>query len=208
MNSEYAERVSILALKPRPFIEQCRPSVCRLHDFLFKLASELHIPYRSTGGRRHDPATNSSDRQKLLELTARTGLFTQYDIDTLDGVLEDYLDPDSTENVNHVCVTCEFNGGAVGYIYYAETEYADRVWFVWWVAVDKATQGQGVGRDLLRYAEEDVRQRGGRLMFIETSGQPGYEPTRRFYERNGYDRRRCCGITIGTATTKWCSAND
>ena len=134
--------------------------------------------------------TTPADRAHLQALTAGTGLFSAYDIDTLGGVLDDFLDADPGENeaANHVCVTCDHDGAAVGYIYYAETEYADRVWFVWWVAVDKGAQGRGVGRELLGYAEADARRRGGRLMLIETSGQPGYEPTRRFYERNGYDR--------------------
>ncbi len=54
--------------------------------------------------------------------------------------------------------------------------------------MDPSTQGRGVGRELLRFAEDESRRRGGRVMFIETSGLPEYEPTRRFYLRNGYDQ--------------------
>ena len=134
--------------------------------------------------------TTPADRPYLESLTAGTGLFSAYDIETLGGVLDDFLSSDAAENedANHVCVTCEYDGTVAGYIYYAETEYADRVWFVWWVAVDKGTQGRGVGRELLGYAEADARRRGARLMFIETSGLPGYEPTRRFYLKAGYDQ--------------------
>jgi len=134
--------------------------------------------------------TARDDVPRLLELTAATGVFMRYDLDTLEGVLADHFtsDPDANGPEGHICVTCEVDGRIVGFAYYAETEYADRTWFVWWVAVEKGTQGKGVRRQLLTYAEEDARRRGGRLMFIETSGTPAYEPTRRFYLRNGYDR--------------------
>ena len=134
--------------------------------------------------------TTPADLPRLLELTAGTGLFAGHDIDTLQGVLEDYLDADPAENedANHVCVTCEHGGAVTGYVYYAETEYADRVWYVWWVAVDKGAQGRGVGRELLGHAEADAGRRGCRLMLIETFGRAGYEPTRRFYLKAGHDR--------------------
>jgi len=136
--------------------------------------------------------TVRDDVPRLLELTAGTGLFMPYDLTTLAGVLSDYFtppsDPDANDADEHACMTCEEDGRIVGFVYYAVTEYADRTWFVWWIAVEKGTQGRGVVRKLLTYAEDDIRERGGRLLFIETSGTPGYEPTRRFYLKNGYDR--------------------
>jgi len=35
-------------------------------------------------------------------------------------------------------------------------------------------------------AEKEIRRAGGRLAVAETAGQPEYEPTRRFYARQGY----------------------
>jgi ribosomal protein S18 acetylase RimI-like enzyme len=135
--------------------------------------------------------TAREDVPRLLELAAATGVFMRYDLETLDGVLADYFapsDPDANGAEQHVCVTCEDAGRIVGFVYFAETEFADRTWFVWWIAVEKGTQGRGVGRRLLAHAEDDARGRGGRVMFIETSGTAAYEPTRRFYVRNDYDR--------------------
>lgn len=131
-----------------------------------------------------------ADEPRLLELTAETGVFVDYDIETLEGVLDDYFDSesDANEEGNHFCATDERDGRIVGYVYYAETDYADRTWYVWWIAVDKTGQGKGVGRELLLFAEDDARRRGARLMFIETSGVPAYDPTRRFYLKNGYDQ--------------------
>lgn len=39
---------------------------------------------------------------------------------------------------------------------------------------------------MLRYVEEDIRGREGRVVFIETGSKPLYAPTRQFYLRQGY----------------------
>jgi hypothetical protein len=43
-----------------------------------------------------------------------------------------------------------------------------------------------VGRGLLAASEEAIRKLGGRLLVLETSGRPAYEPTRNFYISSGY----------------------
>jgi ribosomal protein S18 acetylase RimI-like enzyme len=61
----------------------------------------------------------------------------------------------------------------------------DRTWHLYWIAVLKGQQGRGLGGELLHHVEADVRARGGRLLVIETSSTPHYEPTRRFYLKHG-----------------------
>ena len=79
------------------------------------------------------------------------------------------------------------NGAAVlGYVCWGLTPMSDGVFDVYWIAVDPAAQGAGVGKRLLRAVEEDVARRGGRSILIETGGKASYAPTRRFYERAGY----------------------
>ena len=43
------------------------------------------------------------------------------------------------------------------------------------------------GSVLLKAIEEDVRNEGGKILWIETSGRPLYASTEAFYIRNGYD---------------------
>jgi hypothetical protein len=43
-----------------------------------------------------------------------------------------------------------------------------------------------VGRGLLAASEQAIRKLGGRLLVLETSGLPTYEPTRNFYLSTGY----------------------
>lgn len=57
--------------------------------------------------------------------------------------------------------------------------------------MDYAAQGNGVGHALLTQVESVVRDRGGRLLLIETSSTPPYALARRLYESSGY---RCDAV--------------
>jgi ribosomal protein S18 acetylase RimI-like enzyme len=130
--------------------------------------------------------TTPDDIPHLLQLTAGTGFFKPRDIDILREVLEDYFA--ETHEYGHLAVTSERDGAVLGFAYYAPVALTVGTWTLWWIAVEKQTQARGLGGELLRYAEDDVRRRGGRLMFIETSSVPIYEPTRRFYLKHGYEQ--------------------
>jgi ribosomal protein S18 acetylase RimI-like enzyme len=121
---------------------------------------------------------------RLLELTAATGYFKPADVEALREVLDDFF----ASPGGHQCVSHEDSGRIVAFAYYAEASMTDRTWYLWWIAVDPSTQGKGLGRALMRHVEQDVRGRNGRLMLIETSSTPLYEPTRGFYLRLGYEQ--------------------
>ena len=56
---------------------------------------------------------------------------------------------------------------------------------LYWMAVDPAAQGAGIGAALVR--EMEGRLAGSaRLIVVETAGRPDYRPTRTFYEARGY----------------------
>ena len=129
--------------------------------------------------------TTPADTPALLALTEGTGVCNPHEVEALDEVLSDYHAANHAEG--HVAVTDERDGEVVGYVYYAPAAMTDRTWYLYWIAVTRKTQARGVGSGLLRHAEDDVRRRGGRVLFIETSSLPHYEPTRRFYLKHGYE---------------------
>mgnify|MGYP001103856962 CR=1 FL=1 len=57
---------------------------------------------------------------------------------------------------------------------------------LYWIAVDPAAQGRGIGHALLARVEAEVQARGGRLLVIETSGTLAYAAARRLYETSGF----------------------
>jgi ribosomal protein S18 acetylase RimI-like enzyme len=78
------------------------------------------------------------------------------------------------------------DGELVGYTCHGPTPCTLGTFDLYWIAVDPAVQGSGVGSALLQEVERRLAMVDARLLLIETSSQPRYEPTRGFYERHGY----------------------
>ena len=127
-----------------------------------------------------------ADTPDLVRIAEGTGVFKPLEIDTLDEVLSDYYA--GNRALGHLAITLETNGRIVGFAYYAPAAMTDRSWYLYWIAVEKGDQARGLGGKLLRAVEGDVAAVGGRVLFIETSSLPNYEPTRRFYLKHGYEQ--------------------
>ncbi|NUO95568.1 MAG: GNAT family N-acetyltransferase [Gemmatimonadaceae bacterium] len=74
----------------------------------------------------------------------------------------------------------------VGYACFGATPATDGTYDLYWLAVDPAVQGRGIGRALVRDVEQQLVARGGRLLVVETSSRADYAATRQFYARSGY----------------------
>ena len=125
-----------------------------------------------------------ADTDTLVDLTAGTGFFKPMEVETLREVLEDFHAVNHVHN--HRAFAWEEAGKVLGYVYYAPAAMTDRTWYLYWIAVAKETQGRGLGGRLLEFVEQDIRDQVGRLLLIETSSTPHYEPTRRFYLKYQY----------------------
>jgi ribosomal protein S18 acetylase RimI-like enzyme len=123
----------------------------------------------------------AGDRPRIEELLRASHNFTQQEVATALEVIDDALagDPDYVVNVLA-------NGEVSGYECHGPVPLTEGTFDLYWIVVDPRAQKRGFGRLLLRAAEEDVIERGGRLLLIETSSQESYTPTINFYKRNGY----------------------
>ncbi len=129
--------------------------------------------------------TLPADTSHLVNLAAATGVFKPFEVVALQEVLDDYHA--ANHGYGHRAVTSiDGAGAATGFAYYAPAAMTDRTWELWWIAVSPPCQGRGVGRHLLDWVEGDVRAATGRLLLIETSSTPAYQPTREFYRKHGY----------------------
>lgn len=125
-----------------------------------------------------------ADTPILKTLTAETGVFKPHEVEVLQEVLDDYhARPAESE---HVAVVAEEGDCVVGYAYYAPDVMTDRTWYLYWIAVVKNLQAKGIGAQLMRHVEEDVKGKNGRIILIETSSLPHSELTRKFYLKQGY----------------------
>jgi ribosomal protein S18 acetylase RimI-like enzyme len=124
-----------------------------------------------------------ADAPALLELTRQTAMFKPLEIQALQEVFDDYA---GHQAEGHRCITAVDGDQLVGFTYFAPAAMTDRAWYLWWISVAKDWQSKGIGSQLLRQVEASIRDQNGRLLLIDTSSTPHYEPTRRFYLKHGY----------------------
>jgi ribosomal protein S18 acetylase RimI-like enzyme len=129
-------------------------------------------------------------RARLGELLVETGAFHADEVAVALALFDASL---STEPAGAIDAPAdyEFVGAfedeqLVGYACFGATPATDGTYDLYWLAVDPAVQGRGIGRALVRDVEEKLIARGGRLLVVETSSRPDYASTRRFYARSGY----------------------
>jgi ribosomal protein S18 acetylase RimI-like enzyme len=77
-------------------------------------------------------------------------------------------------------------GELLGYVCWGPTPCTAATWDLYWIAVAPLAQRLGIGTLLLQEVERRLVQSDARLVLIETSSRPLYEPTRRFYARHGW----------------------
>lgn len=126
-----------------------------------------------------------ADRQPVLDLIRATGFFTPEEVQVAEELIDIYLKQPEQRDYFIVVVENE-QGRVAGYMTYGPTPLTEGTWDLYWIAVSPSDQGKGYGQQLVRWLEEEVKKRNGRLILIETSSQPKYEPTRKFYEKLGY----------------------
>ena len=125
-----------------------------------------------------------ADTDTLVALANGTGVFKPHEIVALREVLDDYHAVNEDEG--HVARVYLDGDRVLGFLYYAPVAMTDRSWELWWIAVDPGEQGRGHGKAMMAFLEADLRERGCRLLLIDTSSLPEYLPTRQFYLKVGY----------------------
>jgi GNAT superfamily N-acetyltransferase len=125
------------------------------------------------------------DRERVLGLVKETGMFTEAEVAVAEELIDIYLNDPRQKDYSVVVVENE-RGEPAGYMTWGPTPLAEDAYDLYWMAVSPAEQGRGYGQRLVRWLEDEVKARRGRLVIVETSSQPKYLPTREFYMKLGY----------------------
>ncbi|HEX9282452.1 MAG TPA: GNAT family N-acetyltransferase [Gemmatimonadales bacterium] len=123
-----------------------------------------------------------AQRAPLERLTAAAGLFRPDEVATAVELLDDSLSGDD----DYRFLGAYDRDALVGYACWGPTPGTQGTYDLYWIVVDPAWQGKGVGTALLRAVEEQLTTDNGRLIVVETSSRADYTATRAFYERRGY----------------------
>jgi ribosomal protein S18 acetylase RimI-like enzyme len=136
------------------------------------------------------------DADSVRDIVASTGFFHDFEVDVAVELVQERLVRGLASEYHFVVADDLATDRMIGYACFGQIPCTQGSADLYWVAVHKDSQGRGLGRALLERAEAAMRaglpgpegQAGPptRRVYIETSSQPRYEPTWKFYERCGY----------------------
>ncbi len=126
----------------------------------------------------------STDTDRILALTRATGVFRDEEMEIAAEVFGDAVSAAGGPRP-YYALGAEVDGRLVGWICWGQTPCTDGTWDLYWLAVDPTAHGLGVGTALVEGMEHRLTGT-ARLISVDTSGRPDYEPTRAFYAARGY----------------------
>lgn len=124
------------------------------------------------------------DPERVREIVDSTGFFYDYEIEVAVELVQENLAKGSESGYNFLFV--EMEGKTVGYSCFGLIPCTESSFDLYWIVVHNQYRNLGIGRKLLTLTEQAAARMGSRAMYAETSSQPQYEPTRRFYLSNHY----------------------
>ena len=131
----------------------------------------------------------SADCATVARLVRATQMFSAEEVDIAVELVSERLAKGDSSGYRFLIL--EDAAGWAGYSCYGLIPCTTISYDLYWIVVDPTRQRQGLGRLLVALAEEAASALGGRAMYIDTSGQDRYRPTRQFYENCGYELAAC-----------------
>ena len=128
--------------------------------------------------------TIEEDRDAIMKTVVDTDFFRHNEVTIALEVLDDSLK--CGENGEYQSYTAEIEGRVAGWVCFGHTPCTVATYDLYWIVVSPDFQGKGVGKALMEHAEKIIKEAGGELIVVETSGRPIYNPTRQFYLKLGY----------------------
>jgi ribosomal protein S18 acetylase RimI-like enzyme len=125
-----------------------------------------------------------TDREPILRLIRATGVFSEDEAAIAAELIDIVLDKPGQKD--YEIAVYDEGDQPLGYTCIGPTPGTQGTFDLYWIAVDPALHGRGIGRELDLHVERSVREQNGRLIVAETSSTPRYDATRLFYKRRGY----------------------
>jgi len=125
------------------------------------------------------------ERTSIEEILRSTEYFYEFEIQTALEIADETFEK-GVEKSGYSWMKVTDEDGLVAFANYGKNAFSTHSWDLYWIAVHQNSRNKKLGSVLLKAIEDDVRDSGGKILWIETSGRPLYASTEGFYRRNGY----------------------
>lgn len=139
--------------------------------------TQTQFPLRNT--------PQASDKSSIIEILSSSGFFYNYEIDVAGELIDENLSK-GEEKSGYYFIFADSEDKTIGFTCFGPIACTESSYDLFWIGVHKDYMHQGIGQKLLQATEETIKKSGGTRIYIETSGQEIYKPTREFYLKAGY----------------------
>jgi len=128
---------------------------------------------------------SASDRKSIEDILFSTGFFYGFEIEIALGLFDDSIIY-GTEDCGYHWMKLNDEDGIVAFANYVKNSFSVHSWDLYWIAVHQNSRNKNLGTVLLEAVENDIRNSGGKILWLDTSGRSLYAPTEKFYIKTGY----------------------
>ena len=128
---------------------------------------------------------SAKDKNAIETILRSTDFFYEFEIDIALEMAAATIANEEAKS-DYTLMKIVDNDELVAFAMYGKNDFSLHSWELYWIAVHDNSRNKKFGAKLLKAVEEDVKNAGGKILWIETSGRPLYMPTEEFYKHNGY----------------------
>jgi len=125
-----------------------------------------------------------ADIEAVREIVSSTGFFHDYEVPVAVELVEERLQK-GVESGYHF-VFAEVDGKTAAYSCYGEIPCTNGSYDLYWIVTHNDYRRMGIGKKLLAETEKNIKELGGRGIYVETASKEKYMPTRMFYVQCSY----------------------
>jgi GNAT superfamily N-acetyltransferase len=128
----------------------------------------------------------AEDLKDIEDILRSTGFFYDFEIEIALWLAQETIRKGS-EDSGYFWLKIIDDNRILAFANYTKNSFSVHSWDLYWIAVHQNSRHKKIGSLLLKAVEEDVKNSGGKILWVDTSGRQLYSPTEAFYRRNGYD---------------------
>jgi ribosomal protein S18 acetylase RimI-like enzyme len=125
------------------------------------------------------------ERKSVEEILRSTGFFYENEIQTALELVDETCAKGS-EKSGYSWMKIVDDNKLVAFATYGKNPCSSHSYDIYWIVVQQNLRSKKLGSKLIKAIEEHIKESGGKIIWIETSGRPLYASTEGFYIKNNY----------------------
>lgn len=122
---------------------------------------------------------------EIISLTKKIKQFSDEDVHCVEDLWKESIQSDTDPDRYHFIIA-KNEKQILGFACYGHRPLTEGTYDFYWLGVDPAFQKRGIGKALIERVENEVRNKKGYLLIIETSSMEDFSSTRAIYVSIGY----------------------